>query len=229
MKKKNIEEYNDKLAPVYNKVTKGEFKWIAPKKIAKKLLTFVKRRDIVLDLGCGTGQSAEPFIKKGCKVIGIDISSEMLKLARKKYKFWKLYKYDIEKRLKGLRFKRNFFDAIIAVGVLEFVKNFEKIMKEIVELTKLGGYIAFTYELLLRNRKLQSKKISLLGEDLVKPIPKLLLFKVYRYTPDEIKKILDRNKIKKLCSEKFIGYLKTKKKIPIYYQMIIGQKCQNIV
>ncbi|MDI6602878.1 MAG: class I SAM-dependent methyltransferase [Patescibacteria group bacterium] len=225
MKKKVIEEYNDKLAPLYDKVTKGEFKWIAPKKVAKKLLSFVKRGDLILDLGCGTGQSAESFIKKGCKVIGIDISSEMLKIAGKKHKFWKLYKYDIEKGLKNLGFKRNFFDVVIVVGVLEFVKNFKKIMKEIVELTKPGGYIAFTYELLIKNRKLQSKRVSPLGEGLLKPIPKLLLFKVYRYTSIEIQKILNKNKIKKICNEKFIGYFKTKKKIPIYYQVLIGRKC----
>ena len=223
--RKIIEEYNNKLASVYDKATKGEFKWIAPQKITNKLLPLIKRKDIILDLGCGTGQSAEPFIKKGCKVIGTDISSEMLRIARRKYRFWKLYKYDLEKGLKYLNFKRNFFDTVIAVGILEFVNNFKKTMEEIVELTKPGGYIGFTYELLLKNRKIQSKRVSSLGDGLLKPIPKLLSFKVYRYQPAEIQKILNENKIKKIYSEKFIGYLKAKEKIPVYYQMIIGQKC----
>lgn len=222
--KKIIEEYNDKLAPVYDKVTKKEFKWTAPKKIAEKLLSFVKRGDIVLDLGCGTGQSASPFIKKGCKVIGIDISSEMLKLARKKYRFLKLYKYDLRKGLKRLKFKKNLFGGIIAVGILEFLKDLEKIIKEMAELLKPGSYIAFTYELLLKNHRLQSKRASPLGEGPLRPIPKLFSFRVYRYTPKEVQKILDKNKIKKIYSEKFIGYFKTKEKIPIYYQLIIGRK-----
>lgn len=223
--KKIIAEYNDKLAPVYDKVTKGEFKWLAPKKIAEKLLFFTKKGDIVLDLGCGTGQSAKPFVKKGCKVVGIDISSEMLKIAKKKYRFLKLYKYDLENGLDRRDFGNNLFDVVIAVGILEFLKNFKKIIKEIAELTKPGGYIAFTYEVLLKNYKFQSKRVSPLGEGIIKPIPKLLSFKVYRHTPNEIKEILNKNKIKKIYSEKFIGYLKTKNKIPIYYQMIIGQKC----
>lgn len=223
--KKIIEEYNDKLAPVYDKVTKGEFEWIASLKVRKKLLPFVEKEDVVLDLACGTGQSAEPFIKKGCKVIGIDISSEMLKIARKKYKFQKLYQYDLEDGFKRLRFKKNLFSGIMAVGILEFLKNLGKIIKEVAELTKPGGYVAFTYELLLKNYKIQSKRVSPLGEGLIKPIPKLLSFKVYRHTQNEIKEILDKNKIKKIYSERFIGYFKTKEKIPIYYQMIIGQKC----
>lgn len=222
--KKIIEEYNDKLALVYDKATRGKFKWVAPKKNAKKLLYFVRKGNVILDLGCGTGQSASPFIKKGCKVIGIDISSEMLKISRKNYKFRKLYKYNLEKGLKGLGFKRNSFDAVIAVGILEFLKNFKKIIEEMAKLTKPGGHIAFTYELLLKNHKLQSKRLSLLGQGLAKPVPKLFSFKVYRYAPDEIKKILNKNKIKKIYSEKFIGYFKTKDKIPIYYELVIGQK-----
>src|SRR3989344_7528104 len=146
--RKIIEEYNNKLASVYDKATKGEFKWIAPQKITNKLLPLIKRKDIILDLGCGTGQSAEPFIKKGCKVIGIDISSETLKLAGKKHKFWKLHQYNIEKGLKGLGFKRNFFDIIIAVGIVEFLNNLGKLIKEMAELTKSGAYIVLTYELL---------------------------------------------------------------------------------
>lgn len=220
---KIIEKYNDELAPLYDESTK-KFKWIAPEKLATKLLPFVKRGDIVLDLGCGTGQSAEPFIKKGCKVIGIDISSEMLKIAKKKYKFWKLYKYDVEKGLRNLGFKKNFFDAIAVVGILEFVKNFQKIMEEIIGLIKPGGYLALTYELFLKSHKLQSKRVSSLGEGILKPIPELLSFKVYRYIPKEIEKILNENKIKKIYSEKFVGYLKTKEKIPIYYQSVIGRK-----
>ena len=39
----------------------------------------------VLDLGCGTGNSSEPFIEAGLHVTGIDLSTEMLAVARTKF------------------------------------------------------------------------------------------------------------------------------------------------
>lgn len=38
----------------------------------------------VLDLGCGTGNSSEPFVREGLRVTGIDISPEMIAVARRK-------------------------------------------------------------------------------------------------------------------------------------------------
>lgn len=107
---------------------------------------------------------------------------------------------------------------------MEFMKNFKGLMKEIEKIIKSGGYIAFTYELLLKNHKPQSKRVSALGEGLIKPVPKMLLFKVYRHTLKEVQEVFKKNKIKKIHSEKFIGYLKTKEKIPVYYGLIMGIK-----
>ncbi len=225
MKKKIIEEYNDRIALRYDLAEKGKFKETPTGKIIEKLLPLVKKEDLILDLGCGTGKSAKPFIRKGCKVIGVDISSKMLKIAKKKLKkkFWKLYKCDIEK---GLNFKDNYFDVVLASWVLEFVKNIEKTVKEMARITKRNSYIAFTYELWKKDYKIQSKKESSLGKGLLKPIPKLLSFKVYRHTPKEIEKILIKNNLKKISHEKFIScsYSKPPEKIPVFYGMIISQK-----
>ena len=38
----------------------------------------------IVDLGCGTGLSAEPWITCGCDVIGIDVQESMLNVARQK-------------------------------------------------------------------------------------------------------------------------------------------------
>ncbi len=38
----------------------------------------------VLDLGCGTGNSSEPFVERGLTVTGLDLSAEMLAVARHK-------------------------------------------------------------------------------------------------------------------------------------------------
>jgi SAM-dependent methyltransferase len=38
----------------------------------------------VLDLGCGTGENLVPLVKRGAEVIGIDISPELVELARER-------------------------------------------------------------------------------------------------------------------------------------------------
>lgn len=38
----------------------------------------------VLDLGCGTGNSSEPYVREGLSVTGIDLSPEMIQVARSK-------------------------------------------------------------------------------------------------------------------------------------------------
>jgi len=42
------------------------------------------RSKVVLDLGCGSGESIVPLVKRGARVIGIDISPDLIELARKR-------------------------------------------------------------------------------------------------------------------------------------------------
>ena len=43
----------------------------------------IKKNEVVLDLACGPGFFSREFFKKGAKVIGIDISEELIEIARK--------------------------------------------------------------------------------------------------------------------------------------------------
>ena len=56
---------------------------ILEKKLMIELLQ-PARRDTVLDIGCGTGESLIPFIDMGLSVTGIDPSQEMLDSALNK-------------------------------------------------------------------------------------------------------------------------------------------------
>jgi len=49
-----------------------------------KALSFVSHRGMILDIACGTGRITELMLKKGYRVIGVDISSEMIYYAQKK-------------------------------------------------------------------------------------------------------------------------------------------------
>ncbi len=49
-------------------------------------LSFVKKKGLVLDLGCGPGQDTNYFVSKGFRTIGIDLSVNMIKYAVKNHK-----------------------------------------------------------------------------------------------------------------------------------------------
>jgi SAM-dependent methyltransferase len=52
----------------------------------KRAIAFVKNRGEALDVGCGcTGRLIDLFLEKGFNPEGVDISSEMLKLAKKRH------------------------------------------------------------------------------------------------------------------------------------------------
>jgi len=48
----------------------------------------VKKGDLVLDLGTGTGNLAVRFLEKGCRVIGLDPSVKLLEMAEQKVAEW---------------------------------------------------------------------------------------------------------------------------------------------
>jgi 2-polyprenyl-3-methyl-5-hydroxy-6-metoxy-1,4-benzoquinol methylase len=55
-------------------------------KYIRKAIQYAKEKSKVLDLGCGgTGRTIDEFIKHHFSVTGIDVSSEMIKLARLKH------------------------------------------------------------------------------------------------------------------------------------------------
>lgn len=222
---KNIELYNDKLAEQYDEATlKG--KWFAPNKTNRLLsqFGFVKNNSAVLDLGVGTGQSIKSFTNKNCKIYAVDISNKMLRIVRKKYPEAKTFKYDISKGLSGLRLKDNFFDVVIAVGVLEFVKNIRKIIKEVDKLLKNNGYFIFTYEILLPEHKLQKLKVQYNADGYIENQPNIAKFKLYRRSKKEINEILKNTGYQIIRHFKIRAFLKGPAKIPVYYGVVLAIK-----
>ncbi|KAJ3171930.1 hypothetical protein HDU87_008180 [Geranomyces variabilis] len=80
----------------------------------------------VLDLGCGTGQSSKLFfpqpLRRAIDVYGVDATPEMLEKA-KKYPFRSLICQDIESPLPFLSSTHKTFDAVICVGVIDFISD----------------------------------------------------------------------------------------------------------
>lgn len=106
-----------------------------------KLLGNVKGKKI-LDLGCGTGIYSKLLTKKGAKIKGIDISNKMIEIARKENSNVEFIVGGIEK----LPYKNNEFDIVLSALVLEHVKNWSKILREVNRVLKKGGLFVFSIE-----------------------------------------------------------------------------------
>lgn len=90
----------------------------------KKTLKKLKRKRI-LELGSGTGIYTIPLKKSGFKIEGLEKTSEMIKVSRKKYSKLKVHKGDMQK----FSFSKK-FDAILALSsILILVKNHAEIVK----------------------------------------------------------------------------------------------------
>ena len=105
----------------------------------------------VLDLGCGSGLLAESIRKEemsrifccvpSINIIGVDISTEMLKVAVQKSVYDECILNDIQSSLTA--FADASFDVICAIMVLGYV-DFHKFYEESRRVTKDSGFIIFT-------------------------------------------------------------------------------------
>lgn len=103
-------------------------------RVIKKLIK-AKKGDRLLDIGCGSGYSLNQLKDKFKEKMGIDISPESLKMA-KKYTQAKLIKGNAAK----LPFRNNYFDWIISLDAFEHIKDNNKAIKEVYRTLKQKGF-----------------------------------------------------------------------------------------
>lgn len=100
---------------------------------------------VILDIGCGAGDQCKLYSKMGAKeVLGIDISRNMINLA-KKYNSFENIKYE-NKAIEDLEISTNQFDIITSSLVFHYIENFDIVLDKIYKLLKSGGYLIFSQE-----------------------------------------------------------------------------------
>ena len=122
----------------------------------------------ILDIGCGGGIASEPLSRMGAKLTSIDESKELINIARAHAKEMHLdIKYqhsNIEKIIKN----NKKYDVVIALELLEHVKNIKYFCNLLSKLIKPNGLIIVS----TINRNILSKMIVIkMAEDFFKKIP----------------------------------------------------------
>jgi SAM-dependent methyltransferase len=125
----------DAIAGAYDQV-RGHPPEVA-EQIGRAIAALVGNNAHVLELGVGTGRIALPVATAGCRVVGIDISAEMLHTARAKEGggALRLLQGDIER----LPFADAVFDATLAVHVLHLARDWRGVLAEALRVLRPGG------------------------------------------------------------------------------------------
>ena len=95
----------------------------------------------ILDLGCGTGISSTLFLQKNYNITGIDISPGMIEKAKLK-QFKNLFCQSLED---PLPLNKDSFDAVLILGVLEFINDTKQLFTRINTVLKPGGIVGVTF------------------------------------------------------------------------------------
>jgi demethylmenaquinone methyltransferase / 2-methoxy-6-polyprenyl-1,4-benzoquinol methylase len=140
--KKIIAPMFDSIAPKYDALN-HILSFNIDKKWRKRLIAIIKQTEgkKVLDLACGTGEVSRGLAKNGIEVVGLDLSSEMIKIARNKTNKSLDIKYSLGEA-DSIPFPDGTFDAVtIAFGIRNF-DNREKCIEEIFRVIKPNGMLA---------------------------------------------------------------------------------------
>lgn len=119
---------------------KGKFVDMVETMLAMDMLD-VQEDMRILDVGCGTGNFSVKLAQAGCKVTGIDVSDEMLDIAREKAEQQGLEIEFLKMDAEDIGFKDDTFDAAVSMAAFEFIKNTEMAFIEMLRVTKRGGAI----------------------------------------------------------------------------------------
>ncbi len=145
-----------------------------------------------LDIGCGTGRLIQDLINSGADVTAIDVSEEMVKIAKNKFRTVNISVADVE----NLPFEDNSFDFVVASFLIVHLKTLTKAFDEIYRVLKDGGEFLVTN---INQRK--APKIELeSGERIV--------IKSYYHRPEDVIKALEYSFFK-IEKEEFIREGKT--------------------
>ena len=132
----NLKETYNKIAENWHKDHQPDTWWFDG---TNTFISFLKKGDLVLDVGCGGGTKSKYLISKGLKVLGIDFSENLINIARREVpgaEFLVMDIHDIN------TLKENFNGIFMQAVLLHILKGEVKgILQKAVQKLNIGGYL----------------------------------------------------------------------------------------
>lgn len=128
------EKWNHK-ASVWNENSKEMWDSGSRKDIMPFYRKHIQKGSAILDIGCASGYSTFKLDENNYRVIGMDISDEMINLAKINYPELAFQQGDVNR----LPFENKAFDSILAINVLEWVEVPISAIKELHRVLKPNG------------------------------------------------------------------------------------------
>ena len=97
----------------------------------------------ILDAGCGTGEVARWMARQGARPYGLDISPEMCFLVAERSENIPFLTHDLSE---PLPFNDDRFDAVVALGCLEYIEHIEDTLREFARVLRPGGRFLGCFE-----------------------------------------------------------------------------------
>lgn len=142
--KAQVQALFDSLALQYVRERERQVSFLAQKRLALEMLAGARGR--ILEVGCGPAVMTPDLLAMGFEVHAVDISGEMIGRAR-----LRMAGHPLEKRCRfavgdfeRLQFPDGFFDAVLAMGVLEYLPAYGPALRSAARVLKPGGIAVLT-------------------------------------------------------------------------------------
>jgi ubiquinone/menaquinone biosynthesis C-methylase UbiE len=147
----DTKEFYDQLSPFYYHETYDDVSSLTA--IARRVRTqtvldmlnrHVRPGSVVGDLGCGPAQFADPILEGHSKYLGVDISREMYVRTAERLADNARASFQ-EGSIENLPLASDSLDAVICIGVLEYLPANAKAFREIHRVLKKGGVAVISF------------------------------------------------------------------------------------
>jgi len=131
-----------------------------------------KKKQSLLDIGCGPGFLTRHFASKGYKVTAVDLSEKAVMLTRKSLELYGLHAEVLNGDAENLAFEDGSFDYVISSGVLHHTPDTRRAVLEAYRVLKPGGRAKITlyYKNILLREPFWSVT-KLLAKNMLKNVP----------------------------------------------------------
>ena len=194
----------------YDRTVEGEYGYKAHIKIPGTILRLCcemgKEGLRVLDIGCGTGLSSTLFFERGdCQCIGMDVSAEMLQQAAENEacSFDQLVCHSVEEPWPRDPIADDHFDAVVMLGVMEFVRDPLFVFQQAFAKLKPDGLFGIVIPLPL-------------------PLSQQQAMGIRTHEPKDVLELMTRAGFSLVHEQQFIGY--QWEEITVQYEGTVWQK-----